>query len=553
MSAARLRLAAGLAAAAGLAGCVAPAQAPVTGRATLAPPADCEARVGYDRDRVMPGYILPTAAGPRTCVPFSTVAAYPPAGYRGDFYVDEFSDARMREQWAACKQEKACYERVMRAIKARQPPNREYGTKNERHIYLLGKAPQGDEIDLKEIRRPAFFGAAPWKESIAAADSRTWIVEFTAPREPYERIHKQMTDPIKLRGWYIRGPGVDDGRQGRQRALVVMSGGGGTRIAAITDPGEPLYRIDASGKTHTRGFPTETSGASGQNHWRDTAALLNKAGFDVLLFDRRGVGLSGGYSDTNTHQQGRDLLAIVASLRNGEGMRALSPTGETHKGPAAAESVRGAKPGEGLPVILFGNSRGTMATGWAMTKNFDKDCTLDLPAIRCGPPVGDRTIKAAILFAEFTSGQGYVMDRPSVEDEERGLGRDRPLFIGGNEVENNLIFFPSSAILAGMDKWPAAFFARGLYDYAASLQGTVDSYSRVKGLKELVVVRGPHPFESWPNEEQRRVQERAIAFAQAVIQGRSHVDGARPWTTMKDLVATASDVWEPSTKPTVLP
>jgi hypothetical protein len=89
-----------------------------------------------------------------------------------------------------------------------------------------------------------------------------------------------------------------------------------------------------------------------------------------------------------------------------------------------------------------------------------------------------------------------------------------------------------------MDKWPAAFFARGLYDYAASLQGTVDSYSRVKGLKELVVVRGPHPFESWPNEEQRRVQERAIAFAQAVIQGRSRVDGARPWTTMKDLVAT---------------
>jgi hypothetical protein len=52
----------------------------------------------------------------------------------------------------------------------------------------------------------------------------------------------------------------------------------------------------------------------------------------VLLFDRRGVGISGGYSDTNTHQQGRDLLAIVASLRTGEGLRALSPSGETRKG-----------------------------------------------------------------------------------------------------------------------------------------------------------------------------------------------------------------------------
>ena len=107
----------------------------------------------------MSGYILPSAAGPRTCIPFSTVAAYPPPGYKGDFYVDEFSDARMREQWAACKQEKACFERVIKAIKARQPPNKEYGTKNERHIYLLGKAPEGDEIDLKAIRRPAFFAA----------------------------------------------------------------------------------------------------------------------------------------------------------------------------------------------------------------------------------------------------------------------------------------------------------------------------------------------------------------------------------------------------------
>jgi pimeloyl-ACP methyl ester carboxylesterase len=520
--------------------------------AAFAQPAECEARVGYDRDRVMSGYILPTAAGPRTCIPFSTVAAYPPPGYKGDFYVDEFSDARMRAQWAECKQEKACFERVIKAIKARQPPNREFETKNERHIYLIGKVVEGPEIDLKSIRRPAFFGADPWKEPIAEVDPRTWIVEFTAPREPYERIHKKMTDPIKLRGWYIRGAGVDDGKQGKRRALVIMSGGGGTRTTAITDPRDRLYRIDASGKTHYIPVPSETSGASGQNHWRTKAALFNKAGFDVLLFDRRGVGISGGYSDTNTHQQGRDLLGIVASLRTGEGLRAMSPAGETLKGAAAAEGVRGGRD-DSLPVILFGNSRGTMATGWAMTKNFDKDCTLDLPEIVCGPPVGDKTIKGAILFAEFTSGQGYVMDKPSIEDEERGLGRDRPLFIGGNEVENNLIFFPSSAILSGMDKWPAAFFARGLYDYAASLQGTIDSYGRVKGLKELVVVRGPHPFESWPPEERQRTQERALAFALALIQGESRVEGARPWTNMKELVATASDVWEESTKPTLVP
>ena len=63
-----------------------------------APPAECEAYVAYDRDRKMPGYLLPTSAGAKTCIPFSTVAARPPNGYRGDFYVDEFSDAKLRRE-----------------------------------------------------------------------------------------------------------------------------------------------------------------------------------------------------------------------------------------------------------------------------------------------------------------------------------------------------------------------------------------------------------------------------------------------------------------------
>jgi hypothetical protein len=82
-----------------------------------------------------------------------------------------------------------------------------------------------------------------------------------------------------------------------------------------------------------------------------------------------------------------------------------------------------------------------------------------------------------------------------------------------------------------------------LWDYAASLQGTIDSYRRVNGLKELVVVRGPHPYEVWPAPEQKRVRERMIAFAQAVIQGKSSLSGVRPWSDMKELVATSSDVW----------
>lgn len=519
------------------------------------PAAECEARVGYDRDRKMTGYILPTSAGAKTCIPFSTVGQRPPENYRGDFYVDEFSDQRLRARWAECKKDKKCHKRVGEQIHDRRPPNREYRTIDPAHIHLLGKLPQDEtgDIDLARVRRPAFFAAEPWSEPFAALDGRTHTVEFVAPRDPHETIHHKMKGDVRLRGWYVRGDGVDDGAGGKRRALIVMTPGGGGRIAAITHPDDRLYRIKDDGETKINKFPSERSGGTGQHMWREHARTFNAAGFDILLYDRRGVGLSTGFNDINTLQQGRDILAMIASLRSGEGLRTLSPDGKEQRGKAAAAALRGGDPRAGLPVLLFGNSRGTMASGWAMTMNFDKNCTYDLPKIRCTKAVGDRNIKGALLMAEFTSGPGFVMDKPSEEDEERGLGRDRPNFIGGNAVENNLVFFPSSAILGGIDKWPAAFFARGLWDYAASLQGTVESYRRVEGPKELVVVRAPHPYEVWPEQERARVRERMVAFATGVVLGKTSIPGGRPWRDMKELVATSSDVWEPSTKPTVLP
>ena len=81
----------------------------------------------------------------------------------------------------------------------------------------------------------------------------------------------------------------------------------------------------------------------------------------------------------------------------------------------------------------------------------------------------------------------------------------------------------------------------------------MDSYSRVNGLKDLVVVRGPHPYETWPAEEKLRVQDRIIAYGTAVVFERKTIPGRRSWRNMKELVATTSDIWEPSTHPTVKP
>lgn len=282
--------------------------------------------------------------------------------------------------------------------------NKEHGTTDPQHLHLVGKVSGDSEVDLCTIRRPAFFGAAPYHEPIAALDSRTSTVEFH----------------------------------------------GGTGSA----------RGDSS-----------RDDRFGQTAW----------------------------------------LVHPCNIQHGK---------------AAAQAIHGPCD-ETMPVLLLGSSRNTTASGWPMTMNFHKDCIYDLPRVTCREPVRDPSLKGAILLAEYTSGPGYVMRNPSEEDEGRGLGCDRPLFIGAAAVEQNIAFFPSSAILAGMDKWPAAFFARGLWDYAAAFEGTVDSCSRVRGAKELVVVRAPHPHETWPEVEQQRVHERIVAFARDVTHQRKHVEVVR--------------------------
>src|SRR3546814_15213943 len=108
-------------------------------------------------------------------------------------------------------------------------------------------------------------------------------------------------------------------------------------------------------------------------------------------------------------------------------MRASAADGRLTTGAAAAESLNGGPTGEGLPVLFLGSSRGTMASGWAMAMNFDRSCTYDEPEITCREAKGDPSIKGAMLFAEYTSGAGYVPKETTPKDDEIGKasGRER--------------------------------------------------------------------------------------------------------------------------------
>ncbi|MDB6161697.1 MAG: hypothetical protein JWO04_5403 [Gammaproteobacteria bacterium] len=103
--------------------------------AAAGPAPECQAHAGFDRDLTLPGYLLPTKLGPTTCIPFTVTAQRPPAKYKGDFYVDEFTDQKLRQRWAECKLDKTCFEKVNKVVLARRPPNKEHDHRSGRDTY----------------------------------------------------------------------------------------------------------------------------------------------------------------------------------------------------------------------------------------------------------------------------------------------------------------------------------------------------------------------------------------------------------------------------------
>jgi hypothetical protein len=296
-----------------------------------APPTDCSAPVGYALNRTLPGYVVADAQLGSVCVPLPPLPPAP-AGYEGDYHVTEFSDAAARERLAACQAQLPCP-----AIAYQQsyvPPQfRLTGS-----LVPFGRIdPHAANIDLRQIRRPGFFGAAPYLEPIAAAEDRTHTFEYTVPAEPYERINRAITTPVKLRGWYLTGAGIKDRPGRRRRALAIFVGGRTVETTAAQHPRDPRYTRSAAGGQFTSvAYPARQTEKWGMRQWRQYLHTLNQAGFDVLSFDKRGHGISGGISADNAFAAGAGHA--------GRDRRAADRGGRAHAGPgrhAAQRAPRG--------------------------------------------------------------------------------------------------------------------------------------------------------------------------------------------------------------------
>jgi hypothetical protein len=170
------------------------------------PPVECRADIKWDRNQPnWPGYLIPNGEDRQQCVPFTANYNPLPEGYKGDYYVDEFTDAKARQAWADCVAKgSSCSDPVRRNANgfAFAPPFSVTGTMSG-SVRIYPNA----EVNLADIRRPAFFGKAPYSEQIAGAEGRTWTVEVEVPSETFE--HQSSEWPATRPGSSAAGTSKD--------------------------------------------------------------------------------------------------------------------------------------------------------------------------------------------------------------------------------------------------------------------------------------------------------------------------------------------------------
>ena len=491
------------------------------------PEPDCTMHVNYDRNADLPGYRLGTA-----CIPFTRTYQLLPAGQELDFYIIGFSDAAIRKRWEACRQDTACHAAAMTGAK----PFIAYEPRLTGTVDAAGRIdPEGD-VDLKAIRRPAYFAAPAYAEPVAQAELRTYTVEFTVPRDSYERRHLGKTGTIKLRGWYLEGAGIAEGAGLKRRALVILNNGGGSELTAIDNPQSPGVERNATGQYILNKQPDALSEQYGMRYWRGFVGILNQAGFDVLITDRRGNGISGGVAGFNTAEQANDMYRELDQMQSGEGLRLVAPNGDVLAGQAAGGKLMAGMAAREIPVVLAGYSRGSYAVAWAMQKNFVRDCDLDVPDGRCQPALGLPNIKGAILYGPNSGGLGY---RPAGHDMIEAALR----------TEYNTTYYPDSDVFANIDKWPGLLIVKGTWDYVESMEGSLEAFRRAREPKEIYLFRGPHPLATQNPENMRLAGARMVAFARAAVLGQPKVEGAHVPADLRELVTASPDFWERTTAP----
>jgi hypothetical protein len=445
---------------------------------------DSSAYVGYGWDGYLPAF--KDANG--VSIPFKPAGMRPPISYQGDFYVNEFTDAKIKQAWQELKEKDPEAAKKILANVSANTDETAWNTYRRTGSLDPKEAIDGnDDLKLTEIRRPAFFGQSPYFEDIGKVEKDTYTIEFTVPRGPYEQLQLKLTKPVKLRGWFIKGKGILNAQGKRVHALFIYIDGNGRQMCATQHPDTPLYAYNVQTKNY-QGVSDFQSERMGMRQSRQYYYGINQAGFDVLALDKRGHGISGGVNGLDNSEMAEDIFRMLDQLETGNGLTALAPTGQLLQGKQLAGLLLRGLHAKQVPVFLGGFSQGSVITCFAMQKNFVGWTAYNEPDQKFSP-AKKYNIRAALLTGDFSAGLGYCSDPDLRSSTGWGGGICQE---AAYRVERNTMMRPTSEILDNIDKWPAVFFGKGLWDVFQSAEGTYGAYRRVKGLKELVFVRGPH-------------------------------------------------------------
>ena len=491
---------------------------------------ECSKHVNFAANSVLPGFLSYF----EQCVPYRPILDQESlgrlshllsGGYHHDLFAESFSDCQASSECDVSEKSKEIEARL-------QHQQRSTGM-----VSQIGNiAPNANDVLLQQVRTPKFFDVQPHAEKIHSANEHTYIVEIAVPPTLYEREELDMMESVHLRGWYIQGKGIETDYD-TVNPLVIMMAGTNMEITAIHHPDDPLYKQSEEGELLKIPYPYKMASKTevwGARQWRQYAYEFFRQGFDVLMLDRRGTGISGGIVSEDIHEMSEDLSRILLALESGNGLRFLSPDGVLVREPFGGGELIRQKNSEQVPVFLLAASDATSIAALSLHKQESSFCQPWLNDHSCSNPDDyNINIQGAILLSDTLS--QLVFQEPFNDAVlEEAILREK----------FKTMTQPSSEIFEALDRWAPVFLGRGLWDEITPPQAAFELYSQLPQGKELVFVRGPHGETQWGKKNVNDMSRRITSFAKNILKGRA--SKSLEYDSFREAVLASPPFWEPS-------
>jgi hypothetical protein len=122
---------------------------------------DSSAYVGYDWNCFLPAFKDDKGVS----IPFKPTSICPPIGYQGDFYVDEFTDTKIKQAWLELKEKDPnTAKKILAGVSANTDKTAFNNYRKTGSLDPKGVVNGNDNLKLTDVRRPAFFGQLPYFE-----------------------------------------------------------------------------------------------------------------------------------------------------------------------------------------------------------------------------------------------------------------------------------------------------------------------------------------------------------------------------------------------------